>query len=68
MKQSGINLVSEKKQRVLYCELTGENLEVELASVSFKLPNGGEEFRGAAHGYTPSLTQKIFQLLEQNEV
>ena len=28
---------------------------------------GGEEIRGAPHAFTPSLTQKVHQLLEENE-
>ena len=35
----------------------GDNLEVELALFSFKLSNGGEELRGAAFAYAPSLTK-----------
>eukprot|EP00731_Ephydatia_muelleri_P004732 Em0002g908a len=54
--------------RTLSRELIGDNLEVELAPFSFKLADGGEEIRGAAHTYTPSLTAKITQLLEQNEM
>ena len=55
--------------RALCKELIGDNLEahVELAPFSFKLPNGGEGLRGAAYGYTLSLTSNIVQLLEQNE-
>ena len=67
LKQSGVCLGSERKQRALCKELIGDNLEVELAPFSFKLPNGEEGLRGAAYGYTPNLTSKIVQLLEQNE-
>ena len=67
LKLSGVHLSSEGKQRALCKEMLGDNLEVELAPFSFKLPNGGEGIRGAAHGYTPSLTSKITQLLEQND-
>ena len=59
---------SERKHCTLCRELIGDNLEVELAPFSFKLADGGEEIRGAAHAYTASLTAKIFQLLEQNEM
>ena len=62
-----MHLGSEKKQRALCKEQIGDNLEVELAPFSFKLPNGTEGLRGAAYGYTPSLNSKIVQLLEQNE-
>lgn len=60
-------LGSEKKLRALSQELIGDNLEVELAPFTFTLADGGEEIRGAAHAYAPSLTDKIIQLLEQNE-
>ena len=68
LKHSGISFGSERKHRALCRELIGDNLEVELAPFSFKLADGGEEIRGAAHAYTPSLTAKITQLLEQNEM
>ncbi|KAL5515747.1 hypothetical protein EMCRGX_G000956 [Ephydatia muelleri] len=68
LKHSGISFGSERKHRALCRELIGDNLEVELAPFSFKLADGGEEIRGAAHAYTPSLTVKITQLLEQNEM
>ena len=68
LKQAGVYLGSERKQRALSNELVGDNLEVELAQFSFKLSNGGEELRGAAFAYTPSLTKKVVQLLEQNEM
>ena len=58
----------EQKHRALCRELIGDSLEVELAPFSFKLADGGEEIRGAAHAYTPSLTAKITQILEQNEM
>ena len=67
LKQAGVYIGSEGKQRALAHEFIGDNLMVELAPFSFKLPDGGEELRGAAYGYTPDLIQKIKQLLEQNE-
>jgi len=68
LKQAGVYLGSERKQRALSKELVGDNLTVELAPFSFKLANGGEELRGAAMAYTPSLTRKVIQLLEQNDM
>eukprot|EP00731_Ephydatia_muelleri_P019270 Em0012g95a len=68
LKHSGVSFGSERKHRALCRELIGDNLEVELAPFSFKLADGGEEIRGAAHAYTPSLTAMITQLLEQNEM
>jgi hypothetical protein len=44
----------------------GDNLDAETAPFSFKL-KAGEELRGAAHAYTPSLTEKITQLLLEYE-
>ena len=60
-------LGAEKKQRVLSNRLVGDNLEVELTPLSFAASGGGEEIRGAPHAFTPSLTQKVHQLLEENE-
>ena len=40
LKQAGVYLGSERKQRALSNELVGDNLEVELAPFSFKLSNG----------------------------
>eukprot|EP00731_Ephydatia_muelleri_P033241 Em0026g61a len=62
--KSMLGIPCERKQHALCKELIGDNLEVELAPFSFKLPNGEEGLRGAAYGYTPNLTSKI---VEQNE-
>ena len=43
------------------------HLEVELTPFSFTVSGGGEEIRGAPHAFTPGLTQKVHQLLEENE-
>ena len=51
LKHSGISFGSERKHRALCRELIRDNLEVELAPFSFKLADGGEEIRGAAHAY-----------------
>ena len=69
LKHSGISFGSERKHRALCRELIRDNLEVELAPFSFKLADGGEEIRGAAHAYIhPASLAKITQLLEQNEM
>ena len=68
VEQAGVYLGSERKQRALSNKLVGDHLEVELAPFSFQLSNGGEELRGAAFAYTPSVTRKVVQLLEQNEM
>eukprot|EP00731_Ephydatia_muelleri_P010723 Em0005g1309a len=67
LKEAGVSLGAEKKQRVLSNHLVGDNLEVELTAFSFTVSGGGEEIRGAPHAFTPSLTQKVHQLLEENE-
>ena len=67
LKKAGVYIGSERKEHALAREFIGDNLMVQLPPFSFKLPDGGEELRGAEYGYTPSLTQKIIQLLEQNE-
>ena len=58
-------LGSERKQRALSNKLVSDNLEAELAPFSFQLSNGGEELRGAAFAYTPSLTRKVVHLLDR---
>ena len=67
LKEAGVSLGAERKQRVLSNHLVGDNLEVELTPFSFAVSGGGEEIRGASHAFTPSLTQKVHQLLEENE-
>ena len=67
LKEAGVSLGAENKHRVLSNCLVGDNLEVELTPFSFAVSGGGEEIRGAPHAFTPSLTQKVHQLLEENE-
>ena len=64
---AGVGLGAEKKQWVLSNHFVGDNLELELTPFSFTVSGGGEEIRGAPHAFTPSLTQKVHQLLEENE-
>ena len=47
LNQSGVCLGSERKQSAVCKELIGDNLEVELAPFSLKLPNDGEGLHGA---------------------
>ena len=43
-------------------------MESEVTPFSFAVQSGaGEELRGAAHAYTPDVTAKIFQILDENE-
>ena len=41
LKQAGVYVGSERKQRALSNKLVGDNLEVELGLFSFQLSNGG---------------------------
>ena len=51
LKQAGVYIGSKRKERALAHECIGDNLMVELAPFSFKLPAGREVLRGAAYGY-----------------
>ena len=58
----------KKKQRLISKAVVGDNLESEVTPFSFAVQSGaGEELRGAAHAYTPDVTAKIFQILDENE-
>ena len=59
LKETGVSLGAEKKQRVLSNYLVGDNLEVELTPFSFAVSGGGEDIRDAPHTFTLSLTQKV---------
>ena len=55
-----------KAQRLLSKQLLGTELVAEPAPMSFHLPSGGKELRGAPLVCVPDLTGKVVQLLEQN--
>ncbi len=59
MKAWGVNISSEKKQRVVAKELA--------VPFAFPLDGGGEELREAPLAYAPSLLVKICDLLRQND-
>ena len=59
-------MAGEKRQRCPARELVGDNLICEPVPMSFSLSSGGEEIRATPYAYTPDLTAKVFQILEQN--
>lgn len=67
LKESGVSLASEVSMRKITDEMTGDNLEGEVAPFSFNMPTGGEEIRGAPLVYVPNLIQKIIQTLEEQD-
>ena len=67
LKEWGVSLSSEKKQRVVAREIIGENLEAEAVPFTFSLKRGGEEIRAAALCYVPELLDKVVSLLEEND-
>lgn len=46
--------------------LLGENLQGEVAPLSFRLSSGGEEIRGAPLVFMPDLNQKVIQMLDDD--
>ena len=66
MSEWGITLASERRMRKEASDLVGDNLEAELAPMSFTHKDGGEVIRDAPLAYVPNLWEKIQDLLEQN--
>ena len=66
LKESGVILAGEKKQRALASTLLGDNLEAEAAPMSFPLKGGGEEIRAVPLAYVPQLRAKVLHMLQQN--
>ncbi|KAL5469048.1 hypothetical protein EMCRGX_G030239 [Ephydatia muelleri] len=64
---SGVQLASEKKLRLIAKEMIGENLEAEIAPFCFSRTSCEDEIRAAAYAYTPSLIQKVTNLIDENE-
>ena len=62
-----IHLASEKKQRSLAKEITGDNMEAERAPFLFSLEKGGQEIRAVPFVYVPNLISKVADLLTHNE-
>lgn len=67
LKEWGLSMRSEKRQRVAAHELIGDNLEAESIPLTFPLKGGGEEVRAAALCYAPNIVDKVVSLLEENE-
>lgn len=68
MNEWGLTIASEKKMRKVASELVGENLEAELAPMSFSHKDGGEVIKEAPIAYIPHLWEKIHDLLDQNSL
>ena len=66
MNEWGLSLASEKRMRKVVSELVGDNLEAELAPMSFSHRDGGEVIKEAPITYIPHLWEKIEDLLNQN--
>ena len=67
MKEYGIALSSERKQRKRAAVVVRDNLEAEPVPFTFPLASGGEEIRAAPIVYVPDLIKKVFSLLQENE-
>jgi hypothetical protein len=67
LKEWGVSLSSEKRQRVVAKRIIGDNLEAEAVPFSFPLKKGGEEIRAAALCFVPELLDKVVDLLEDND-
>ena len=63
LKASGVSISCEEKMRQI---ARGENLQGEVAPLSFCLSSGGEEIRGAPLVFMPDLNQKVIQMLDDN--
>ena len=66
MNEWGIAIASEKGMRKEASELVGDNLEAELAPMSFTCKDGGEVIREAPIAYVPRLWEKIKDIVDQN--
>ena len=66
MKSLGVQFSSEKQMRERATTFIGENLQTELAPMSFPLKGGGEELRNAPLSIIPHLAKKVEQLLDDN--
>jgi hypothetical protein len=66
MKEWGLTIASEKKMRIVASELIGDNLEAELAPMSFNHKDGGEVIKEVPLVYIPRLWEKIESLLNQS--
>ena len=67
LSHSGVQIESEKRQRLIAKDILGENLEAEVAPFCFSRPSCDDAIRAAAYAYTPSLIQKVTNLIDENE-
>ena len=67
MNEWGLTLASEKRMREVASELVGDNLEAELAPMSFSHRDGGEVIKEAPIAYIPRLWEKIEDLLKNSD-
>ena len=65
MNKWGLTIASEKRMRKVASELVGDNLEAELALMSFSHKDG-EVIKEAPIAYISHLWEKIVDLLNQN--
>ena len=66
MKMWGVAIASENRMRKEATDLVGDNLEAELAPMSFTHKDGGETIKDAPIAYIPVLWEKVKDLLDQN--
>eukprot|EP00731_Ephydatia_muelleri_P009881 Em0005g467a len=66
LKASGVSISCEEKMRQIARGLLGENLQGEVAPLSFCLSSGGEAIRGAPLIFMPDLNQKVIKMLDDN--
>ena len=52
---------------VCVCDLIGDNLDVEVALISFVTVLKSAEIRGAPYVFILNLQEKMFELLEEND-
>ena len=66
MNEWGLTLASERRMRKVASEMVGDNLDAELAPMSFSHRDGGEVIKEVPIAYIPRLWEKIEDLLNQN--
>ena len=66
MNEWGLTIASEKRMGKVASELIGDNLEAELAPMSFSHKDGGEVIKDVPIAYIPRLWEKIEDLLNQS--
>ena len=66
MNEWGLTIASEKRMRKVASELIGDNLEAELAPMSFSHTDGGEVIKDVPIAFIPRLWEKIEDLLNQS--